>query len=218
MSIKKLDLANIGKAFGKSFLEKKDISTNPFSQFQKWYEEATKYEHREANIVTLATADLTGRPSARTVLLKAFDEQGFIFYTNYDSQKGKELLANPQAALLFFWYDLERQVRIEGKVEKASKEVSDAYFRKRPIGSQIGAVASPQSSVIASRKVLEDKVNALKKLHEGKMAIERPENWGGFRLIPDRFEFWQGRESRLHDRIVFCLNDEGKWKIERLAP
>ena len=216
--MKNIDLSDVGKQFAKGVLQKKDVLKNPFSQFEKWYEEATKHEHREANIVTLATANLTGRPSARTVLLKAFSENGFVFYTNYESQKGKELLENPQAALLFYWYDLERQIRIEGKVEKVSKAVSDAYFRKRPIGSQIGAAASPQSSVIASRKVLEDKVSALKELHEGKTAIERPEHWGGFRLIPDRFEFWQGRVSRLHDRIVFCLNDEGKWNIERLAP
>ncbi|MGB1204898.1 MAG: pyridoxamine 5'-phosphate oxidase [Chitinophagales bacterium] len=218
MSIKNVDLSAVGKQFNKGFLQKKDILQNPFSQFQKWYEEAANYDHREANIVTLATASLAGRPSARTVLLKAFGEDGFIFYTNYNSQKGKELLANPQAALLFYWYDLERQIRIEGKVEKVSKAISDAYFQRRPIGSQIGAVASPQSSVITSRKILEDKVNALKELHQGKTAIERPENWGGFRIIPDRFEFWQGRVSRLHDRIVFCLNDDGKWVVERLAP
>ena len=216
--MKNIDLSDVGKQFAKGVLQKKDVLKNPFSQFQKWYEEADKFEHREANIVTLATANLAGRPSARTVLLKAFSENGFIFYTNYHSQKGKELLENPQAALLFYWYDLERQIRIEGKVEKVSKAVSDAYFQRRPIGSQIGAAASPQSSVIASRKVLEDNVSALKELHEGKKAIERPEHWGGFRLIPDRFEFWQGRVSRLHDRIVFCLNDKGKWVVERLAP
>ena len=208
-------LADIRKDYILQSLLEEDVATDPIEQFNKWWDESIKSEIIEANAMTLATANAAGIPSARTVLLKAFSTEGFIFFTNYESQKGEDLAANPNAALLFFWKEMERQVRIEGKVEKISEEESDAYFNSRPLGSRIGAWASPQSKVINDRTVIED--NVQKFTEEFGEKIPRPPHWGGYLLVPVKMEFWQGRSSRLHDRILFTLEDNS-WKISRLAP
>jgi len=192
------------------------ISKDPLSQFTKWFETALEDDPSEANAMFLATSTKEGKPSLRTVLLKGYDAEGFLFFTNYESRKGKELMENPYASLLFFWKGLERQVRIEGSIEKVSKEISETYFHSRPFESQLAALSSDQSSVIPDRKCLEDKFNTLKEKFNGN-EIPLPENWGGFRLVPDKIEFWQGRQNRLHDRILYSLRN-GEWKIERLAP
>jgi len=167
----------------------------------------------------LATADKSGRPSARMVLLKGLDEHGFVFYTNYDSRKGHELTENPQAALTFWWEVLERQVRIEGRVEQVAPEISEAYFDSRPEGSRFGAVVSPQSQLISSRQQLEQDLDRLIQDHQrDSRQPKRPDNWGGYRVLPSHFEFWQGRPRRLHDRIVYQLQTDGSWQITRLAP
>ena len=193
-----------------------DADKNPIKQFEKWFEAAIEAQIYEPNVMTLATADKNGKPNARMVLLKGFDENGFCFYTNYLSTKGKELKKNPQACLVFFWAELERQVRIEGKVEKLDKETSEAYFNSRPKESQIGAIASPQSQVIANRAVLETKVEELTASYQDKN-IAKPAHWGGYIVKPTSIEFWQGRTSRLHDRIKYDLIN-GKWQKNRLAP
>ena len=208
-------LADIRKDYILQTLQEEDVATDPIEQFNKWWDESIKSEIIEANAMTLATANTAGIPSARTVLLKAFSTEGFIFFTNYESQKGEDLAANPNAALLFFWKEMERQVRIEGKVEKISEEESDAYFNSRPLGSRIGAWASPQSKVINDRTVIED--NVQKFTEEFGEKIPRPPHWGGYLLVPVKMEFWQGRSSRLHDRILFTREDNS-WKISRLAP
>jgi len=167
--------------------------------------------------MTLATADKNGKPSARVVLLKGVDDAGFVFYTNYRSRKARDLEGNSQAALVFYWSQLDRQVRVEGKVERVSEEESDDYFRTRPRESQLGALASPQSDVIESRKVLEESFKELDEQY-GDRTVERPEHWGGYRVVPEKIEFWQNREGRLHDRIVFERSADGSWTIKRLAP
>jgi pyridoxamine 5'-phosphate oxidase len=207
------DIAALRKDYSAAVLDESHVNQNPIKQFALWFEQALNSAIHEANAMTLATADANGKPSARIVLLKGFDERGFIFYTNYDSHKGQQMQANPQAALLFFWDVLERQVRIEGNIVKVSEEEATAYFNSRPEGSRIGAIASPQSQVISSRKILEDRVKEVQ--DSGKM--EKPEHWGGYCVIPDKIEFWQGRSSRLHDRIVY-ERSENSWKIYRLAP
>lgn len=191
---------------------------SPFLQFKAWFEEANLVGAIEPNAMALATATADGRPSVRMVLLKGFSEEfGFIFYTNYQSRKGHDLLENPSAALLFWWPQLERQVRIEGKVILAPAEISDAYFRNRPAESRLGAVASPQSQVIASRAELEERYKRLnEEFPYGN--VSRPEHWGGYMLQPEYFEFWQGRASRLHDRIAYQPQEEGQWLRQRLAP
>ena len=171
----------------------------------------------EPTAMTVATVGRDGRPAARTVLLKGHDERGFVFYTNYRSQKGQELAANPHAALVFLWGDLERQVRVVGQVEKATDREADTYFHSRPLGSRLGAWASTQSEVIASREVLETRMAALEAEYQGR-EIPRPDHWGGFRVVPTEMEFWQGRPSRLHDRLRYQLQDDGNWVIDRLAP
>jgi len=216
MELTKEYIQNLRQDYRSASLAESDVDQNPFIQFEKWFKEALDAQLFEPNVMTLATADLSGRPSARILLLKGFDENGFVFFTNYDSKKGKELAENPQAAMVFFWGDLERQVRIEGTITKVDAEESTAYFHSRPKGSQIGATASTQSSVIPNREVLEDRVTALTEEFSEK-EVPRPANWGGYRLKPDLIEFWQGRSSRLHDRINYEAVD-GSWIINRLAP
>ena len=198
-------------------LEETKMNADAIHQFQLWWNEALKGKIEEPNAMTLATASSDGLPSARIVLLKGFDVKGFVFYTNYNSYKGQQLAENPRACLVFFWKELERQVRITGIVTKVSATESDEYFNIRPEGSRIGAIASPQSQVIANREWLELEVEQVhKKLASD--SIKRPEHWGGYRLMPAIIEFWQGRPNRLHDRIQYTLQEDGKWKIERLAP
>ena len=196
-------------------LKKPTVDKNPVKQFAKWYEVVLKSGLKEPTAMTLATASKGGVPSARTVLLKGYDEKGFLFFTNYGSRKGRELSENPFAELLFYWMDLRKQVRISGRVEKISKEESKKYFKTRPLNSQIGAWASRQSEIIPDRKFLEEKYKEYSEKY--KEDVPLPPFWGGFRLIPERFEFWQGRENRLHDRICY-LKKNGEWEIMRLAP
>ncbi|MEP7146075.1 MAG: pyridoxamine 5'-phosphate oxidase [bacterium] len=198
-------------------LSEKDILPDPVKQFEKWFGDALALDEHEANAMFLATSAKDAKPSLRTVLLKGYDESGFIFFTNYSSRKGSELEENPNASILFFWKELGRQIRIEGTVTKVSREVSDAYFHSRPLDSQIAALSSAQSNVIESREALDSKFSELKeKYKDGKIPL--PENWGGYRLIPERMEFWQGRQNRLHDRILYSKEKNGVWKINRLAP
>ncbi len=214
----KKNIADMRQKYGEVDLSPENVSPNPFQQFQDWFSVASESGILEPNAMTLASATSDGKPSARIVLLKGIDEKGFLFYTNYESRKGEELIENPQAALIFYWDTLHRQVRIEGKVEKASKKTSDAYFNKRPKGSQIGAWASPQSQVIESRAILENNKVSLNEEYADQDHLPRPKHWGGFRVKPQRIEFWQGRNNRLHDRIVYEKQRNGRWKIFRLAP
>jgi pyridoxamine 5'-phosphate oxidase len=215
--IDKKTLQNLRIEYSSSPINESAVDANPISFFGKWFDEAMAAEVREPNAMTLATATRDGIPSARIVLLKGADKNGFSFYSNYLSRKGKELAKNPSACLVFFWPELGRQVRIEGKILKLSKEESEAYFATRPFGSQLGAVVSPQSQVIANREVLDVAYTAYEQKFEGKK-IPKPAHWGGYILQPIAIEFWQGRESRLHDRVKYALMEKGKWKIERLAP
>ena len=210
------DLAQIRKEYTLHTLDESSIDGSPFKQFEKWFEEALNAKVLEANAMTLATVSANNRPSARIVLLKGFTEAGFTFYTNYQSSKGKELADNPYCSLSFFWPEIERQVRIEGISERVSAQESDAYFNSRPLQSRLGAWTSPQSSVIASRQILEERYKSMEKKFEGKL-VTRPTQWGGYLVKPFLVEFWQGRVSRLHDRLVYTLVD-GSWKISRLAP
>ncbi len=189
----------------------------PITQFESWFNEALASEIPEPNAMNLATVSQSGRPSSRIVLLKGIENNRFVFYSNYQSHKGKELEENPWCALTFFWPELERQVRIEGIVERTSEEKSTAYFQSRPVASQIGAWASPQSVVIADRSLLEKRMKDLEKKFEGHTSLPKPKQWGGFMVEPVMIEFWQGRRSRLHDRIVYTKQDSN-WKISRLAP
>ncbi|WP_316815024.1 pyridoxamine 5'-phosphate oxidase [Pedobacter nyackensis] len=216
MELNKKKLHDLRQEYRSAQLSEKDVESDPILQFGKWFSAAVDAQLFEPNVMTLATADRFGKPSARIVLLKEFDENGFVFYTNYESKKGQDLVENPQAALVFFWAELERQVRIEGVVSKVDVQTSADYFHSRPTGSQIGAMASPQSSVLDSRESLEEKVSNLEKVYEGK-EIPHPIHWGGYLIEPMHIEFWQGRQSRLHDRIVYDLVD-GSWIINRLAP
>ena len=210
-------IADIRKDYKLQILNEIDIENNAINQFGKWWSDAIDSQIDEVNAMTLATATNEGKPSARIVLLKGFNERGFVFFSNYDSHNGKELINNPQACMVFFWKELERQIRIEGMIEKVSSEESDAYFLSRPVSSQIGAWSSPQSSVILNRKVLEDNVTRYSQQFSTEQLV-RPDNWGGYRLKPTLIEFWQGRSSRLHDRLQYTLQDDTTWKIERLAP
>jgi pyridoxamine 5'-phosphate oxidase len=210
------DLARVRKEYSRHSLNESDVDLNPFVQFNVWFQQASTAQLPEPNAMVLATATPDGKPSARMVLLKEYSERGFVFFTNYEGRKSSELLQNPHAALLFFWAELERQVRIEGAVEKTSRQESEEYFKTRPMESRLGAWASRQSSVIPSRSDLEQKVSDLKERYAGQ-EIPLPPFWGGFRLQPYAFEFWQGRESRLHDRIRYML-EGGVWVIERLSP
>ncbi len=197
-------------------LRKGDLDPNPFTQFGKWYDEALNANLILPNSMALATSTHTGIPSARMVLLKEFDERGFVFYTNYDSPKSRDLEENPYAALLFYWASLDRQIRITGPIKRVSRPESEAYFRTRPLDSRLGACASDQSTVIPNRSVLESRMEALAAEYENK-EIPLPANWGGYRLAPDSFEFWRSRPSRLHDRLRYRMRG-GEWIIERLAP
>ncbi|RUR75141.1 pyridoxamine 5'-phosphate oxidase [Chlorogloeopsis fritschii PCC 9212] len=210
-------LADLRKDYTLQGLSENDIDPNPFIQFQKWFDQALDAQLPEPNAMAVATATPDGKPSARMVLLKDFDERGFVFFTNYNSQKGQELAENPQAALVFWWAELERQVRIAGYVEKVSEQESDEYFQSRPFNSRLGAWASHQSEVIASREELEQRLQALQAKYENQ-DIPRPPYWGGLRVIPTEIEFWQGRPSRLHDRLLYTRLNEHSWKIERLSP
>ena len=212
-----MGFADLRKEYMQRGLDEGDVDTNPFRQFAAWFDEARAASSIEPNAMALATVGADGRPSLRMVLLKGADERGFVFYTNYESRKGRELADTPWAALTFFWPEMERQIRIEGRVEPVSAEESDAYFHSRPVGSQLSASASRQSEVIAGREELEQRVAALSAQYQDQ-EIPRPENWGGFRVIPDAIEFWQGRASRLHDRLRYRLLASGDWQIERLSP
>jgi pyridoxamine 5'-phosphate oxidase len=212
-----MSLADLRKDYSLSGLLEKDLARDPFRQFDQWFQEAEAAKLVEPNAMTLATATRDGRPSARTVLLKGVDGRGFVFYTNYESRKGRELSENPRASLLLPWIALERQVIIEGTLAKLSREESAAYFHSRPRASQLGAWVSQQSSIITGRSVLEDAMKALEKKHAG-AEIPLPPAWGGYRLTPESVEFWQGRRSRLHDRLRYRREAGGAWIVERLAP
>jgi pyridoxamine 5'-phosphate oxidase len=202
--------------YKRAALSERDAASDPFELFTRWFDEAVAAAIPEPNAMTLATVDGAGRPAARIVLMKGIDARGVVFHTNYDSRKGRDLAGNPRAALLFFWVELERQVRIDGTAERVSAEDSDAYFAARPRGSQISAWASPQSAPVTDRAWLEARF-AECEARFASGAVPRPPNWGGVRVVPDRFEFWQGRTSRLHDRLVWSRQGDG-WTIGRLAP
>jgi pyridoxamine 5'-phosphate oxidase len=212
------DLSNYRKSYEKSQLIETDIPDDPINLFHKWFYEVEDFGGvDEVNAMTVSTIGLDGFPKSRVVLLKKYNEEGFIFYTNYDSEKGKAITANSNVCLSFFWYSMERQVIIKGIAEKSSTIISDNYFASRPDGSKLGAIVSNQSEVIESRKILENKLKELERQFEGTQ-IDRPSNWGGFLVRPIQVEFWQGRPNRLHDRIRYTLQDNFDWKIERLAP
>ncbi len=212
-----MSIADIRKEYMLETFSENDAALHPFRQFSKWWKEAVESSIDEVNAMTLATADKTGVPSARIVLLKDYDERGFVFFTNYLSRKGREIDENPQVTLLFFWKELERQVRIEGSITKVEEKESDEYFYSRPLGSRIGAWSSPQSQVISDRSVIENNVQQYEQQFAGETVIPRPPHWGGYRVTPAYIEFWQGRESRLHDRIAYQLEGTD-WTIKRLAP
>lgn len=213
----RLSIADIRKDYMLHSLNEADVAANPINQFTTWWDDAVRSEIEEVNAMTLATVTAEGFPSARIVLLKGYTEEGFVFFTNYQSHKGQELAQNPRASLVFFWKALERQVRIEGLAEKISAADSEAYFQSRPVGSRIGAWASPQSTVIPNREAIENNVFELEKKY-GNGPVPRPEHWGGYMVKPVSIEFWQGRSSRLHDRILYTAQKDLQWKIERLAP
>ncbi|GAB1540272.1 pyridoxamine 5'-phosphate oxidase [Scytonema sp. NUACC21] len=210
-------VADLRKDYTLQGLSETEIDPNPFIQFKLWFDQALAAQLTEPNAMTLATTTLHGKPSARMVLLKAFDQRGFVFFTNYNSQKGQELAENPQASLVFWWAELERQIRICGSVEKISATESDDYFYSRPVNSRLGAWASNQSQVIESREVLEKQMQEFQTKYQNQ-DIQRPQHWGGFRVIPVEIEFWQGRPSRLHDRLRYTRLSDDTWKIERLSP
>lgn len=215
MSAASIELSQLRVDYKRASLTERDVAADPYRQFSRWFDEAVAAEVPEPNAMTLASADAGGRPSARIVLLKSVDARGFVFHTNYDSRKARDLAANARVALLFFWPELERQVRIEGRSERASGAESDAYFAQRPRGSQIAAWASPQSAPLADRTALEALFAQASTRFDAD--VPRPPNWGGIRVVADRFEFWQGRPSRLHDRLVWSRQGDG-WTIGRLAP
>jgi pyridoxamine 5'-phosphate oxidase len=212
-----MNIADLRQNYTRAGLTEAEAAVDPFQQFRTWFQQTLEAQLLEPNAMTLATTTADGKPSARMVLLKDFDERGFVFYTNYESLKAQQLVENPFAALVFWWAELERQIRIEGRVEKISDRESDAYFDSRPIDSQIGAWTSNQSQVVASREVLEQRQKDLEQKYQNE-EIPRPTHWGGFRVVPSVIEFWQGRPSRLHDRLRYTLQADGSWVRERLSP
>jgi pyridoxamine 5'-phosphate oxidase len=209
-------VADLRKDYRLASLDEQDVSPDPLEQFEHWWKEAITSEVDEANAMTLATSTPDGYPSARIVLLKSFDKDGFVFFTNYESRKGQEMAANPQVSLLFFWRELERQIRIDGVVSKVSPAMSDEYYNSRPPGSRLSAIVSPQSRVVPHRSFLEEQVKILAEQYV-LAEPERPEYWGGYVVKPVKIEFWQGRSSRLHDRLLYT-QEGGNWRIDRLAP
>jgi pyridoxamine 5'-phosphate oxidase len=212
-----VSVQDLRREFSHSSLDETEVDPDPIRQFRRWFDEAVAAEVPDPHAMALATATPEGRPSVRIVLLRGYDERGFTFFTNYESRKGREIDANARAALVFYWHDLERQIRIEGTVERVSAEESDAYFRVRPAGSRLGAWASRQSDVIPGREALEEEFRRLERqFPDGE--VPRPEFWGGLRVVPESIEFWQGRPNRLHDRLQYRKGPEGRWLIERLSP
>ena len=209
-----MNIADLREEYRRASLDETAVTHDPFEQFTRWFDEAVKSEHPALNAMTLATVSAAGRPSARIVLLKGVDHGGFVFYTNYQSRKGRELTANPAASLVMFWHQLEREVRVDGRVKKITAAESDAYFSSRPLGSRHAAIASPQSEVVPDRAMLEARFVEAALTGE---QPERPGHWGGYVLVPDAIEFWQGRPNRLHDRVLYSRKAR-TWKIERLAP
>jgi pyridoxamine 5'-phosphate oxidase len=211
-----MSTADLRREYARARLDENSVSSDPIVEFARWFAEAQEAQVEEVNAMTLATASESGAPSARVVLLKAFDRRGFVFFTDYRSQKGEEIEANPRAALVFFWSELERQVRITGMVERTSAAESETYFRTRPLGSRLGAWVSYQSRVIPSRLPLETGMREVEARFKGS-DVPLPPHWGGYRVLPETIEFWQGRENRLHDRIRYVRNGE-RWNVERLSP
>lgn len=211
------DLSHYRKSYEKSALLEQDIPNDPINLFHRWFHEVQDFGGTdEVNAMTVSTQGLDGFPKARVVLLKQYNEEGFVFYTNYESEKGKAIATNPKVCLAFFWNSMERQVIIKGTAVKLSAEQSDAYFYSRPLGSQLGAIVSPQSSIIPNRTILENQLHLLEQHHN--QEVQRPTNWGGYRVEPISVEFWQGRPNRLHDRIRYTIQDDLSWSIDRLAP
>jgi len=215
--MKKMAISDIRQSYQRDRLHEGTLDPNPFRQFERWLDEALQMNFREPNAMSLATSMPDGTPSVRVVLLRQWDERGFVFYTNYESQKGRELEANPKASIVFWWDELERQVRISGTVERVDDSEADAYFQTRPRGHQIAAWVSHQSLPIESREALESKLQEWE-LRFTDQPVPRPPHWGGYRVVPHTMEFWQGRENRLHDRLRYTRQPNGEWKIERLQP
>lgn len=211
-----MSIADLRKDYSHASLSESDVLADPLAQFSRWFDEAIAAQLPEPNAMSLATVGIDGRPSSRIVLIKGYDRRGLVWYTSYGSRKGRELQQNPHAALLFHWVELERQVRIEGRVESIAETESDAYFNSRPLGSRLGAIASAQSEPIGDRAALEARFTATEEAF-GTQPV-RPTNWGGYRMVPDYMEFWQGRRSRLHDRIAYRLETDGSWSRTRLQP